>query len=53
MNALQQVLNALRARHQRIKTSGPIAPAGLWIEVYCPGGRNADTSILILDRHDI
>ncbi|MEM0978789.1 MAG: hypothetical protein AAGH78_00810 [Cyanobacteria bacterium P01_H01_bin.58] len=42
MNALQQVLEELRAHRQRIEASGPIAPAGIWIEVYRPGGRSVD-----------
>ncbi|MEO1297084.1 MAG: hypothetical protein AAFW75_15130 [Cyanobacteria bacterium J06636_16] len=40
MNALQQVLEDLRAHRQRLEASGPIAPLGVWIEVYCPGGRD-------------
>lgn len=39
LNALQQVLEDLRAHRQRIEASGPIASVGVWLEVYCPGGR--------------
>ena len=42
MQALQQALEDLRAHRQRIEASGPIAPAGVWIEVYRPGGREID-----------
>ncbi|MEL6382501.1 MAG: hypothetical protein AAFQ89_08505 [Cyanobacteria bacterium J06626_18] len=40
MNALQQALENLRAHRQRLEASGPIAPLSVWIEVYCPGGRD-------------
>ena len=40
MNALLQALENLRAHRQRLEASGPIAPPGVWIEVYCPGGRD-------------
>jgi hypothetical protein len=42
MSALLQALEELRAHHQRIEASGSIAPAGVWIEVYRPGGRDVD-----------
>lgn len=42
MDALQQALEELRAHRQRIQASGPIAPAGVWIEIYCPGGWQVD-----------
>lgn len=42
MNALQQALEELRAHRQRIEASGPVAPPGIWIEVYRPGGREVD-----------
>lgn len=42
MNALHQALEELRTHRQRIEASGPIAPAGIWIEVYRPGGRDVD-----------
>lgn len=42
MDILYQVLAALRAHRQRIEASGPIAPAGVWIEIYRPGGRDVD-----------
>lgn len=50
MNALQQVLESLRAHHHRIETSGPIAPAGIWIEVYRPGGRDVDYARLKAEK---
>jgi len=42
MNALQQALKGLRAHRHRIEASGPIAPSGVWIEIYRPGGREVD-----------
>jgi hypothetical protein len=42
MDALYQALEDLRTHRQRIEASGPIAPAGIWIEVYRPGGRDVD-----------
>jgi len=42
MNALKQALKELRAHQKRIEASGPIAPMGVWIEVYRPGGREVD-----------
>lgn len=50
MNALQQALAELRAHRQRIEASGPIAPAGVWIEVYCPGGRDVYYARLKADK---
>jgi hypothetical protein len=50
MNALHQALEELRAHRQRIEASGPIAPAGVWIEVYRPGGRDVDYARLKAEK---
>lgn len=42
MSALQHALEELRAYRQQIEASGPIAPSGIWIEIYRPGGREID-----------
>ena len=50
MKALQQALEDLRAHRQCIEASGPIAPAGVWIEVYRPGGRDVDYARLKAEK---
>lgn len=50
MNALHQALEELRTHRQRIEASGPIAPAGVWIEVYRPGGRDVDYARLKAEK---
>ncbi|MFE4108472.1 hypothetical protein [Almyronema epifaneia] len=50
MNALHQALEELCAHRQRIEASGPIAPAGVWIEVYRPGGRDVDYARLKAEK---
>jgi len=50
MNALHQAFEDLRAHRQRIESSGPIAPAGVWIEVYRPGGRDVDYARLKAEK---
>lgn len=42
MNALRHPLKELHAYRQRIEASGPIAPSGIWIEIYRPGGWGVD-----------
>lgn len=50
MKSLVLVLEELRAHRQRIEANGPIAPAGIWIEVYRPGGRDVDYARLKAEK---
>ena len=50
MQALQQALADLHAHRQRVEASGSIAPAGVWIEIYRPGGRNVDYARLKVEK---
>ncbi|PSN19700.1 hypothetical protein C7271_05995 [filamentous cyanobacterium CCP5] len=50
MNALLQALDDLHAHRQRIEASGAIAPTGIWIEVYRPGGREVDYARLKAEK---
>jgi hypothetical protein len=50
MDAFHQALDDLRAHRDRIEASGPIAPAGIWIEVYRPGGRDVDYARLKAEK---
>ena len=50
MKALQQALEDLRTHRQRVESSGPIAPAGVWIEIYRPGGRDVDYARLKAEK---
>ncbi|WP_008311705.1 hypothetical protein [Leptolyngbya sp. PCC 6406] len=50
MNALHQAIEELRTHRDRIEASGPIAPSGVWIEVYRPGGREVDYARLKAEK---
>lgn len=50
MEPLQQALENLQTHRQRVEASGPTAPVGVWLEVYCPGGRDAYYARLKADR---
>ena len=50
MKALQQALEDLRTHRKRVEASGPIAPAGVWIEIYRPGGRDVDYARLKAEK---
>lgn len=50
MSALDHALEELRAHRRRIKASGPVAPLGIWIEVYRPGGRHVDYARLKAEK---
>jgi hypothetical protein len=50
MDTLHQALEELRTHRQHIEASGQIAPAGVWIEVYRPGGRDVDYARLKAEK---
>ena len=50
---LRQALKNLRTHRQYVEASGPIAPAGVWIEIYRPGGRDIDYARLESGKGDV
>ena len=49
MDSLRSVLKELRQLETNIQQSGPVAPAGLWIDNYQPGGRDTTYARLRVD----